>query len=289
MEAFNQAHAKMLYVRFCAIYGNKFVQSYHDEDFKDIWCAEWVSGLRSIDVKFIKDALEYCKTHMDWSPSIAEFKKVCERTSGIPSEGQCLAAAIHDDFSHPLTVMAYEKVGSWTMKNSKEAELVPKFKAAYQEALDLFRAKPDESWVRLETFNQRKALPPPPSKILTQDEIIGWRERMKIYEERSKADKLRLGEKAHPEWPKDKIIKDGRHFDPFVYNERKKYLLAIDEEVAITLSVSDKYDRICFLREIEALRHLERVGYTGRQPEPPKSPPRGYNKPVSGYKSWGKD
>ena len=286
MEAFNLLHAKALYLRFCAIYGDKFVKPYHDEDFKSIWYAEWSSGLVGIDVSLIKGCLEYCKTNMEWTPSIAEFRRYCEQSSGMPSASEALQSAIRKDFHHPIIAIAYDKVGSWAMKNDKESVLAVKFQNAYAEALNQFRKNPEECNKQLEQFNERQALPEPPSKIPSQEEIIGWRERLAKYQEMAKADKAKLETKDHPEWDKNKITRGGKGYDEAYFNERKRYLIGMDEYLAGTIPREDWYDRICFLREIEGMESIKNNPPRVDVPPREKVQPRAYNGPSRAYNKW---
>lgn len=151
MKDFLLLHSEALYIRFCAIYGDKFIKNYHTDEFKKIWYEEWFSGLKGIDVYIIKDCLEYCKINFEWPPSIAEFRRICEKSSGVPSSADALQCAIRRDFTHPVIAMAYEKVGSWAMKNDKEEVLNKKFNEVYNESIDQFRLKGNQKPKLLES------------------------------------------------------------------------------------------------------------------------------------------
>jgi hypothetical protein len=141
MEYFNFLHAKALYLRFSIIFGEKFTKSYHDEEFKDIWYSEWVSGLAGIDVSFIKDALDYCKLNLEWAPSLAEFRRICEKASGFPDPSEIMKAAIRGDFYHPIIKLIYDKIGSWEMKRATEKDLIKCINAIYEEEIANHRMK----------------------------------------------------------------------------------------------------------------------------------------------------
>ncbi len=286
MEVFNLLHAKALYLRFSVIYGEKFVKPYHDDDFKSLWYSEWCSGLAGIDVLLIKGCLEHCKVNIQWPPSIAEFRQLCEQSSGVPSASEAFTMAIRKDFSHPIVALAYDKVGSWAMKNDKESVLTGKFQHAYTESLNEYRKNSNDTWIKLEQFNQRQALPEPPSKIPSPQEIIGWRERFQKYNDMAKADKAKLEVKDHPQWDKGQITKGARNFNEIVYNERKRYLLGVDEITAGTLAREDWYDRTRYMREIEADSKVKECSASNPQ-QKEKMPPRGYNQARKASKSWG--
>jgi hypothetical protein len=252
MENFKLIYAKALYLRFCTIYGDKFVKSYHDDDFRSLWAAEWSTGLAGINPTLIKGALETCKLTLEWPPSLAEFRRICEQADGVPSCTQALEAAVGGKFDHPVTFLAYSKVGSWSMKNDKASLLGGKFQVAYIEALNEFRKDYLQSWQKLDKFKERIALPPPPSKIPSSEEIIGLRERLAKYKALANAEKLKIEAKDHPVWDQAKIIRGGKQFDEKHFQERRSYLIGTEENLAGTLSRDDWYDRIRFLRELEA-------------------------------------
>lgn len=285
MVEFILIHAEALYVRLCAIYGDKFFKPYHTDEFKKIWHEEWVSGLNGIDVMLIKGALEYCKANIDWPPSIGEFRRICEKSSGMPTMAETMAAAVRREFSHPIVAMAFDKVGSWAMKNDKEAELRVKFQAAYDEALNQFRVNPEAGWKQLEDLNARAALPPPLPKIPSAEECLGFKERLRLYMDKSMAEKLRLGDKSHPEWPEKEVKPGCKSFNPQMHEERKKYLMELDELLAGTLSMNDQYDRIRLLRELEGQRYLESLKGSYNPREEKKSSHRTYNSPKTVFRT----
>lgn len=289
MKSLTLSHCKLLYCRFSVIYGDKFVKSNHDDNFKTIWYEEWLSGLLGIDISLIKGALDHCKITLEWPPSVAEFRRICESLDGFPTLEKSLSSAVRGDFFHPIIAMAYDKVGSWAMKNCKESELLLKFKIAYQESLTDFRVNPQHAWNQLESLNEKKVLPEPNKKISVNKEIIGWRERLKLY--------LNSASKNHPMWDKNKISRWSKVFDEQLYNERKKYLIALDEITAATLSHNDMYDRIRYLGQIEADKLIkiskfpaqyEQDNYkdSNREAKRDKVSPRSYNRPTKANYYW---
>lgn len=279
MNKISQNHAKALYVRFHAIYTYKFGKEHHDDDFRLVWYQQWIEGLAGIDVSLIKNALDYCRDNIAWPPTVSEFRSICEKASGIPTAEEAMASAIRGNFNHPVIAIAYDKVGSWAMRNSKEAELLLKFRAAYQEALHQFRSEPSVAYLKMQSLNEHRAKPLPPPKMLTPQETLGWRERLAQYKEMAAADKLKLEEKDHPVWPKNKITLGHREFDEKLRNDRRKYLCELDEITAGTLPTEQWYDRTRYLRESES------VGRVHPKVEPRYrseniTPPRSYNSPL---------
>lgn len=130
---------KVLYMRFTVTYGDRFTHNHPTDDFVNCWIDEWNDGLADIDHLHIKDALQYCRLNLEWPPTLAEFRKLCEQASGIPTAEQALQAAIRGDFYHPIIRMSYDKIGSWDMRHDTHMTLSKKFKVAHQEALNAFR------------------------------------------------------------------------------------------------------------------------------------------------------
>lgn len=285
MEKLPLEWSKLLYLRFTSLYGERFTKSHSSDQLVQMWWEDWADGLSGIAPDCIKDALNHCKLNVDWPPSLSEFRKICEKFSGYPSADDAFYLAIRRDFNHPITKLAYDKVGSWAMKNDKQSELKPKFTAAYQDALNYFRQNQQQAWLQLEEFHAQPPQLEAPPKIPTNEEIIGWRERLARYQEMAKADKAKLESKDHPQWDKQKITRGSRNYDEAYYNERKRYLLGVDEIMAGTLPREDWYDRTRYMREIEAAERVKQFRADNPQPEE-KMPPRAYNQARNVYKSW---
>jgi hypothetical protein len=129
---------ELLYLRFCVIYDNKFGKN-HTDELRALWVEEWSQGLESIDIKSVKPALDHCRTNLEWPPSIAEFRRLCEEASGYPTFEESFANAIRRDFTHPVIKIAFDKIGDWAFKHDTEKDLAKKFKAAYQQAVHDYR------------------------------------------------------------------------------------------------------------------------------------------------------
>jgi len=286
MEKLPLELTKILYMRFASTYGEKFVKHHPNDQFVQLWWEEWSEGMAGIDPAHIKEALSYCRLNLEWPPSIAEFRRLCESASGVPSVAQCLQAAIRRDFNHPVIKIAYDKVGSWAMKNDREADLKPKFQAAYTEALNEFRSNTAKSWARLAEFNSKPTLPEPPSKIPSEVERMGFKERIAHYQELSKIAKSKLEPKDHPFWDENKIMLGSKEFEQNIFDERRKYLISLDEYVAGTLPVGDWYGRTRYLSEIEGQERIKSYSASSTNQEDYKTQPRGYNSSKSAYKPW---
>src|SRR2546427_11615711 len=113
MNKLSMELTKLLYARFCSIYADKFVKSYSTPEFIQVWWEEWSEGMAGIDPNHIKEGLSYCRLNLEWPPSIAEFRRICEKASGIPSADESLKLAIRREFNHPVIKLAFDKVGSW--------------------------------------------------------------------------------------------------------------------------------------------------------------------------------
>lgn len=177
--------AKRLYLRFSTIWPEKFVKPYHTEEFISVWYQEWAEGLEGIKAEHIKKALDYCKMNLDWPPSIAEFRRYCEKVMGLPTLEEALQKAIRRDFSHPVIAITYEKIGSWNMTHAKEEVLIAKFKTAFHEALDEFRQDSDHSWKKLEDLNAKQKVLSIPDKIPTANEIKHFKERYAEWQQKA--------------------------------------------------------------------------------------------------------
>lgn len=266
MENFNIRHAELLYLRFCAIYDHKFVKNYHDDDFKSLWAYEWSTGLVGVSALVIKGALEYCKKSLEWPPSIAEFRKICESGSGIPNSDEALNLAVQRNFNHPIVLIAYEKVGSWAMKNDSSTQLKIKFQSAYEYALNKFRLEEKNCWNQLECFNAKPKELASPEKIPSTQEIKSFSAMLEKYRKIAADEKAKHGEDCYRQFDEKKINTRLRTFDKDVYEEYREYLLSIPEEKALILPVKYLYDRNRFIlaKEVE-LEHKNRGTHANPQ------------------------
>lgn len=124
---------KVLFLRFTSIFGDRFKKNHESPEMFDMWCQDWFDGLAGILPEHIKQALEHCKLNLEWAPSIAEFRGICEKYSGLPSVNEAIALAIRGDFTHPIVKRIYDQVGSWNMKNMTEKDLLKRFSVVYKE------------------------------------------------------------------------------------------------------------------------------------------------------------
>lgn len=126
---------KALHMRFMSIFGEKFLKLFTNDGFVQIWWEEWSLGMAGIDPQHIKAALDHCRLNLEWPPSIAEFRRICEQSNGLPSVDDAFNLALRRDFTHPLVKAVFDQVGSWSMTRDKEDDLKRKFKSAYEKVL----------------------------------------------------------------------------------------------------------------------------------------------------------
>lgn len=291
MDIFNLEHAKVLYLRFCAIYDNKFVKTYHDDDFKSLWASEWSKGLSAINPNVIKNALDYCRKNIEWPPSIAEFIKICENYLGVPSMQKSLGLAINRDFNHPIVLLCYEKIGSWSMKNDTEKQLTIKFESAYQEALSKFRQDELATWQHLEEYINKPKELPAPEKLPSTGESAAFRECMNKCQEILQSKKITGSGKTYREFDSNAIKPMHHDYDKQTYNEYRDYLIAIPETETMFLPPTYAYDRSRFIGQLEQAESLRNQGYIPPTEREGFGSPKGSNnaKPTKTYKNWAHD
>lgn len=291
MDRFTNMHAKVLYLRFAAIYQQKFVMSYHDEDFISLWENEWGCGLEDVNVNTIKDALDYCRKNIAWPPSISEFIKICESYDGVPSCNDCIKACMRREFTHPLPLMCYQEIGNWAMTHDTEKALELKFQAAYSQALVKFRVTQENSWNLLETYNARPKELPQPDKIPSNEERRGFKELLAEYQQKNEDAKLQCKGIPYKEFDENKLKKGGKDYDEAVSKEYHDYLIGIPEEQTMILPTKYLYDRNRFLNMNSQPYYLKSVGYVPHneriQPEEPQR--SNATRPTKVYKTWMND
>lgn len=288
MEKFNITHAKVLYVRLAAIYDHKFVKSYHDDDFKSLWYIEWCEGLDNTNPSSIKDALQYCRKNLEWPPSIAEFIRICESYSGVPSIHECIQKCIKKDFSHPLVLLCHEKIGSWAISHETSDVLEAKFKVAYSESLEKFRNDNDSQWLKLESFNEKPKELPAPCKIPTKQEMKSFKECMIKCQEILKGKKIENGGKTYRHYDEDKIKLGSKEFDQAVYEDYKAYLIGVPETETTKLPPKYLHQRNRFLNMQDQKSWLLDKGYIPEEQRCKRKDDFG-SKNSRPYKSWNHD
>lgn len=258
MVVMDEHAVKLLYLRFVGIYGDKFYKPYHDNDFKSIWYREWLRGLGGIDASIVEKAVDQCSLDMTWPPSIAEFRRLCERGAGIPSVKECLESCIRDEIDHPLTYLVYRKIGKWAIRNDKQDILNQKFEEAYQESLSEFRANQSDAQKALENYHSAKMLEYDNNKP-TPAEIKSFKKNYEQWKNKADENKKSMEAVNHPEWEAAKVTKGNHDFCSDEYDKKRSYLVDLKESEASTLNTANKYDRIRFLRENEGAEMIERI------------------------------
>jgi hypothetical protein len=136
MEKLPLELTKALHMRFMSIFGEKFSKLFASDAFIQIWWEEWSQGMAGINPKHIKVALDYCRMNLEWPPSIAEFRKICEQAAGVlPWETAFDLAVRSGDLTDPNVRATYDRIGSWAMTHDKEVDLRRKFKTTYEDIL----------------------------------------------------------------------------------------------------------------------------------------------------------
>lgn len=129
---------EMLYFRFATIWGDRFTAK-HTPILIEMWYEEWLDGLQGLNPSTFRDALKYCKNNLEWSPSIAEFIRICDRSLNIPSPRECMDLAIRGNFSHTIIKSIHDKIGSFDMRNLSTKELIKLFTEYHFEEMVKFR------------------------------------------------------------------------------------------------------------------------------------------------------
>ncbi len=131
---------EMLYFRFAIIWGDRFTAT-HTPELIEMWYEEWLDGLQGIDPSCLREALKYCKDNLEWSPSIAEFIRICDRSLNIPTPKECMELAIRRDFTQHIVKAIFDKVGSFEMGRLSASELIKLFTEYHFEEMVKFRKK----------------------------------------------------------------------------------------------------------------------------------------------------
>ena len=280
---------RKLFVKFSSVYGHLW-SSRHKADDEWLDCIDtWLDGLKGFEFDILRKAVsQVFLIHKKHPPTLGELIDLCLKISGVPSEDEIIKRMVSRQFDHPMVKLVYDRIGNWTLKNGTSEEIRRKTRTAYDECLVEFRANTNSLWNKLSEHNATHAIDGP-SKTLTSDEHIGWRERMKDYEKRAHDGKMQLKDQKHPEFPEDKIKLGERNFDKEVYAAYKGYLMSVPEEIVLSLPISYAYARMRFLAEVDTEKHLKEVGYVPPNARSTDEPPITSDRnrgPQRVYKNW---
>lgn len=124
-----------------AIYGHKFKSCFETQDEIRIAKREWALSLGGYSETELVAAIDYCKEHSDWMPTISEFIKVLRNLtgdSGLPFakhayEEACLNAdkASKHHWSHPAIYHAGKATGWFRLRTEDEIDVFPDFRYNY--------------------------------------------------------------------------------------------------------------------------------------------------------------
>ncbi len=132
----------MIFARFMAIYGHKFKSCFETQDEIRIAKREWALSLGGYTESELVAAIDYCKEHSAWMPTISEFIKVLRNLTGdhgLPVAKQAYEeAALHADhasshtWSHAAVYQAGKATGWFRLRCEDQADVFPDFRYNYE-------------------------------------------------------------------------------------------------------------------------------------------------------------
>lgn len=279
-----------LFAKFANKYGKLWTGRLGDNGDWDYCLDDWHQELQGFTLEQLRAAVNKALSiYKEFPPTQGQLIELCVKESGVPDVREVIRMMVNREFNHPLVKMVYEKIGSWTLANGKEAEIQNKVKQAYDGCMAEFVFNPQVCWEKLTVFHYQPKLEAPTSKIPSKEERIGFAERMKQYTDIARESLLKLKDQKHPEFPDNVMQTKHRDFDYKVYQEYKNYLLTVPERLVLSLPVRYAHDRVKFLYEVEVNNHLKKSGYDPSARSSPTEPPKGSNKPTKLYKNWTND
>ena len=104
---------KQLFMRFGAIWLQKWTSAFPTSAALTIAKAEWSEGLSGISDKSILRGITTVRQTLEWPPSIAEFRRLC---LGLPDK-QTVRFRVLQGGGDPLTNMIREMIGDWELRS----------------------------------------------------------------------------------------------------------------------------------------------------------------------------
>ncbi len=131
----------MIFARFMAIYGHKFKSCFETQDEIRIAKREWALSLEGYTEAELVAAIDYCKEHSAWMPTISEFIKVLRNLTGdhgLPIakhayEEACNHAdsASKHQWTHPAIYHAGKATGWFRLRTEDESDVFSDFRYNY--------------------------------------------------------------------------------------------------------------------------------------------------------------
>jgi len=248
---------------------------------------EWLAELSRFSFSHLRVAVKKALSlYIEYPPTLGQLINLCMKESGVPEISEVINLMILRDFNHPLVKMVYDKIGSWTLSHSKEYEIQSKAKIFYDECFAAFHCDPKIHWEKLTSYNNQLKLESPSSKISTNQEPHGFKEKIEEFKKLTEEGKVRIKNIKIPEFDEKKIKKGGEQYADYV-----KYLLSVPEDLVLGLPPKYAYDRQRILNIRDTSRNLKDLGYVPnnqREGFPPIKSSDKY-RPTKIYKNWTND
>jgi len=110
--------AAMLNKRFSMQWGHKHDSLFKNSEDVEMWNQIWFEGLSGISVDVIKPALLEAGLNFAWPPSLAEFRELCEKHSGMLDIDTAFELAMRGDKNNALVEHLLKKLAGddrWKM------------------------------------------------------------------------------------------------------------------------------------------------------------------------------
>ena len=125
-----------LFMRFAAIFGRRWTSTYPNVKSVELAKREWNEPISQLTMQELKRGVDYCKSHCEWPPALAEFLRYCREDNTLPTANQAFLEACHSagnhTWSHPVVYHAAKDVGLFNLRTQSEKQTKPQFERAYE-------------------------------------------------------------------------------------------------------------------------------------------------------------
>ena len=124
-----------LFAWMAAVYGRKWTANLDDPDAMRIAQAVWESGLDGLSDEHLEAGRNACiHRRKDWPPSLPEFRRLC---LGLPDGVTAIAAALREDWTHPVARHFPRLISSWDRKRWSTERLERAYRDNLETAMDM--------------------------------------------------------------------------------------------------------------------------------------------------------
>jgi hypothetical protein len=131
----------------------KWTTAFVDDKIYNLALRVWQNTLITVKYESLKKTVEYMVMNLEWPPCPAQVLKKCESYEGVPDEEEAFRLITEKKFINPFVKLSCARISAWEWSHNSEEVIREKFKHAYQQTLDAYRAESRDA-LKLNNLNE---------------------------------------------------------------------------------------------------------------------------------------